>query len=273
MPVNVFRQENGRFVNRTVEAGLAGTSGWWNTVASVDLRGNGRTDLVLGNLGLNSYLRATASAPARLYVGDFAHNGSLAQILTSYKGGVSYPIAGRDELIAAMPALRSRYATYKDFGASTIESLLSKQDAAAAKLLEAKTFASAIALSDGRGKFELRPLPIEAQFSTVNAVITADFDDDSRTDVLLGGNFYGVPPVQGRYDASHGLMLRGNGRGELQAVDMTTDNLAIDGQVRHMRLLHAANGDRLVIVARNDTTLQLLRVRRASNGRIARSVR
>src|SRR3989449_4543848 len=59
MPVRVFRQEHGRLVDRTAEAGLSGTEGWWNTVAAVDLNGDGRKDLVLGNLGLNSYLRAS----------------------------------------------------------------------------------------------------------------------------------------------------------------------------------------------------------------------
>ena len=60
---------------------LGGTNGWWNSVAAADLRGNGRTDLVLGNLGLNSYLRASPNEPAKLYINDFAHDGGLEQIL------------------------------------------------------------------------------------------------------------------------------------------------------------------------------------------------
>src|SRR5256886_8085939 len=68
-----------------------------------------RADLVLGNLGLNSYVRASPTEPARLYVHDFGHNGALEQILTFYKHGVSYPLAGRDELVRLIPQLRSRY--------------------------------------------------------------------------------------------------------------------------------------------------------------------
>lgn len=71
MPIRVFRQD-GRFVDRTAEAGFSGTNGWWNTVAAVDVTGDGRTDLVLGNLGLNSYIRASRQEPARLYVHDLA---------------------------------------------------------------------------------------------------------------------------------------------------------------------------------------------------------
>src|SRR5687768_10489711 len=82
MPVRVFRQENGRFVERTAEAGLTGSEGWWNSVLAADLNGDGRQDLVLGNLGLNSYLTASADAPARMYVHDFVGNGTLQQIIT-----------------------------------------------------------------------------------------------------------------------------------------------------------------------------------------------
>jgi hypothetical protein len=121
--VRVFHQENGKLVDRTREAGLSGSNGWWNSVDAIDLRGNGRQDLVLGNLGLNSYLRATSKEPVRMYVGDFSHTGggNVEQIVTAYRDRVSYPIAGRDELLARIPSLRAKFPTYKDFGASRDE--------------------------------------------------------------------------------------------------------------------------------------------------------
>jgi hypothetical protein len=259
MPVRVFRQEQDRFVDRTAESGLAGTNGWWNTVAAVELRGNGRKDLVLGNLGLNSYIRASKNEPARLYVDDFAHNGSLQQILTFYKDGVSYPIAGRDELVRLIPALRSRYVSYKDYGASRVEDIFSAAELAHAKVLEARTFASAVALSDGKGSFTIRPLPVEAQFAPVYAALAGDYTGDGLTDLVVGGNFSGVTPVRGRYDASYGLLLRGDGKGGFAPVDMEASHLVIEGEVRHMKPLRAANGDRLIVVARNDTTVQVVR--------------
>ena len=260
MPVKVFRQHNGQLVDRTAEAGLAETSGWWNTVSAVDLRGNGRKDLLLGNLGLNSYLRASPREPARLYVGDFAHNGSLEQFLTFYKNGVSYPMAGRDEVVKLIPSLRSRYTSYKDFGASRIEDIFSAAELAQATVLDAKMFASAVAVNRGNGTYELRPLPVEAQFAPVYAGLAEDFDGDGHTDLLIGGNFHGVTPVEGRYDASYGLLLRGDGTGGWRTVDMEVSNVVIEGQVRHMKMLRSANGSRLVMVARNDNTVQVLRV-------------
>jgi len=259
MPVRVFRQQNGRFVDRTAEAGLSGTSGWWNTVLAVDLNKDGRKDLVLGNLGLNSYIRASRDEPARLYVHDFYQNGSVEQILTFYKHGVSYPLAGKDELVRLMPQLRSKYVAYSSFGASRIEDILPASELSKAKVLEARQFASSVAMNNGNGTFNLQPLPIEAQFAPIYAVLADDYDGDGHTDLLVAGNFHGVTPMRGRYDASHGLLLRGNGNGRFEPVEMEESNLVIEGQVRNMGLLRRADGSRMIVVARNDDRLQFLR--------------
>jgi hypothetical protein len=58
-PVRVFHQERGQLVDRTKHVGLAGSEGWWNTVAVADVNGDRRPDLVLVNLGLNSYVTAS----------------------------------------------------------------------------------------------------------------------------------------------------------------------------------------------------------------------
>ena len=261
MPVRVFHQENGKLVDRTKEAGLSRTNGWWNSVEAVDLRGNGRRDLVLGNLGLNSYLHASPKEPARLYVSDFSHSGggNLEQILTSYKNGVSYPVAGRDELLKKIPSLRGKYPSYKDFGASRVEDIFPAADLSQAQVREAYTFASAVALNNGNGAFTLQPLPVEAQFAPIYASLAGDFDGDGKTDLLVGGNFYGVIPVLGRYDASYGLLLRGDGKGGFTAVDMAESNLVIDGQVRDMKMLRGPKGERLIVVARNNDKVMVLR--------------
>src|SRR6185436_10950362 len=89
----------------------------------------------------------------------------------------------------------------------------------AAPVLEAETFANAIAVNRGGGTFELRALPSEAQLAPIYAALAADFDGDSAMDLIVAGNFYGVRPSRGRDDASYGVLLKGLGTGDWGAVD------------------------------------------------------
>ncbi len=127
--------------------------------------------------------------------------------------------------------------------------------------MEAKVFASSVAVDNGDGTFELQPLPIEAQFAPIYAVLADDFDGDGNTDVLVAGNQYSVPPVRGRYDASYGTLLLGDGKGGFRPVDMGASGLAIRGQVRDMAFLERADGELLIVVARNGENPQILRHR------------
>lgn len=258
MPVKLYRMEEGQLQDRTAEMGLAGSEGWWNHVAAVDLNGDGRRDLVLGNLGLNSYVNASEAEPARMYVADFAGNGTLQQILTVYRDGGRYPFLGRDELVEGIPSLRGRYPTYADFGATTAEEIVGRQALNEAAVFEAHTFASAVALRGPDGRFALQPLPAEAQFAPVYASVADDFDGDGSVDLLIGGNFHGVTPLRGRYDASYGLLLRGDGAGEFEAVPLERSGVAVEGEIRGMVPVRGPGGKRSVVFGRNDAAAVLL---------------
>jgi len=249
---------NGKLV-KTELRGLENSQGWWNSVTVADVDADGRPDLVLGNLGVNSYIHASRDEPARMYVHDFFKNGALEQIITFYKHGVSYPLMGRDDFIRAMPQLRSRYESYAAFGASRIEDILPSDELKQASVLEARTFASSVALNRSDGSFDLQPLPLEAQFSPVYAAIAADFTGDGAVDLLLGGNFDGVTPLLGRYDASYGLLLEGDGSGRFTAVDLERSGLEIQGQVRDLKWVRRPRGGRVVVVARNNDRVLVLR--------------
>jgi hypothetical protein len=273
MPVTVFRNSGDGRLEHKMLRGLEHSHGWWNTVTAADLNADGNADLVLGNLGLNSYIRATKDEPARMYVHDFFQTGVLKQVVTFYKNGESYPLLGRDDFVRSIPALKSRYDSYAKFGASTVKDILPGDELKRATVLEANYFASATALNRGDGMFDLRALPIEAQLAPVYATLVDDFDGDGRVDILLGGNFDGVTPLRGRYDASYGLLLRGDGTGRFTAVDLEHSGLEIRGQVRDLKWLRDARGGRSVVAARNNDALVVLRPARETSMLTARGRR
>jgi len=45
--------------------GLEHSAGWWNRIIAADFTGDGLPDFVIGNLGLNTRLRASAPSPRR----------------------------------------------------------------------------------------------------------------------------------------------------------------------------------------------------------------
>lgn len=236
--------------------GLQQASGWWNSLTVADLNGDGAPDLVLGNLGRNAFLKATPRQPVRMYVHDFTNTGSVKQIITRYVDGVAYPLAGRDELVKLMPAIRGKYPSFTSFGASTLETIFDPAEIAKAEVREATTFESAVAMNDGKGHFTIKPLPPEAQTSKMFASLVQDFDGDGHVDVLLAGNQFGVPPVLGRYDASRGVLLLGDGTGAFRAAPQRL--LAIEGQVRGLAAVKRGAKAPWLAVARNGAALQLL---------------
>jgi hypothetical protein len=75
---------------------------------------------------------------------------------------------------------------------------------------------------------------------------------------MLGGNFHGVRPRQGRYDASYGTLLRRADTSDWAAVPAPESGLYLHGEVRALRRLRGADGTRYVLVARNDARPQLV---------------
>jgi len=261
MPITVFEQQDGELVDRTDAAGLADTHGWWNAVHTADLNGDGTDDLIAGNLSLNSRLRAPPDAPARLYRNDFGGKKGQEPILTHYRHGTSYPYAGRDALLKQIPSLKETFPTYESFGDSQIDDLFSTQKIQEATVKTAYTFANVYAEHQGDGTFAVESLPSRAQFAPIYGTLVHDLDADGTRDVMLGGNVYAVKPKQGRYDASYGTVLKGNGDGQWTPVPPPESNLYLRGEVRALRLLQRADGAPFVLVARNNARPQVVRLR------------
>lgn len=266
MPVTLFRNSGGQFQNHTEQVGLAGTQGWWNCLLVADVNGDGYDDIIAGNLGLNSWIQASATSPAVLFTGDFDHNGRSESVLCLTRGDSLVPLALRPDMVRQLPFLAQKFPTHASYAGRAITSIFTPKQMQEATVKRAHSFASTIFYGSASGVFHDQPLPDAAQFSPIYAIAAGDFDADGMIDLLLAGNFYGNPPQFGRCDASRGVVLRGvrasrpsaNGKElpSFQVLSPARSGLSIGGQVRDVvKFSYQKNRD-IFIFARNDDTLQ-----------------
>ena len=265
MPITIFHNAGGGRLVRRNPKGLEQSAGWWNRVIAGDFTGHGRVDLIVGNLGLNTRLQATAAEPVTMYVKDFAGNGTDQQIVSVYNHGVSYPLELRDDVLKAIPSLRLRYLTYKDYARQTVKDIFTPAELQGAIFKQAQTFASALVRNNGDGSFTLVPLPREAQIAPIYAILSQDVDGDGKIDLLVAGNFDGVKPEIGRMSAGYGLLLKGDGKGGFTPVGVRQSGFSVPGQGRDIKRLRTRTGDMYVVARNNDRPL----VFRATRGRAA----
>jgi enediyne biosynthesis protein E4 len=267
MPITIFRNTGHGRLERMKTRGLETSDGWWNRIIAGDFTGNGRVDFIVGNVGLNTRIQASAKEPVSMYVKDFAHTGFVQQVVSYYSNGKQYPLALRDDLIRSLGFLKDRYPNYKDYAKQTVSDVFPRADLADAVVKNAYTFATTLVRSNGDGSFTMIPLPSEAQRAPVYGMLARDFDGDGHTDLLLAGNFDGVKPELGKMDASYGLFLRGDGKGHFAPMSPVESGFFVPGQARDIERVRTAAGDRYIVTRNNDRTLTF----RSTPGAVSRA--
>lgn len=259
MPITVLIQDaDGNFMNRTEAYGLESTTGWWNTIHASDLDGDGDTDFVAGNLGLNSRLRATADRPVTLYAGDMDGNGGMDHLLTYFNQGQPHPFISRDQLVKQVPSFRRDFLKYSTFRNVKREQIISSAESGKFVVKHVYEFSSLI-LRNQAGKFSLSALPVEAQMFPIFSFQDGDFNGDGQVDLLAVGNLIAVQPDYGRYDAGYGLMLLSDGNGGFRPVSPAESGFVVKGEGRDIKNIISATGKKVIAVGRNNDSLLLFK--------------
>ncbi|MBK9137482.1 MAG: VCBS repeat-containing protein [Verrucomicrobia bacterium] len=259
-PIRVFRWSQDRFREVTGELGLEPYSGWWAGVATGDLDGDGRLDIVATNFGLNNRYRPSAERPIWIRYGDLDESGTVDVIETYVNpaNGREVPFRVMAPMVAALPFLQEIAPSNEAYGRMTIQQLYGDRLDPAAKV-EARTLASMVFFNRG-GRFEAAPLPDEAQWAPAYAVCVGDFDGDGQDDVFLSQNFFGVSPDYWRQDAGRGLLLRNEGAGRLQPVPGQESGIRVYGEQRGAAMADFDGDGRLdLAVSQNANPTVLLR--------------
>ncbi|HMF73403.1 MAG TPA: FG-GAP-like repeat-containing protein, partial [Flavitalea sp.] len=257
MPVRIFHNENNLLKEASADAGLQNTNGWWNKLVITDINHDGYADIIAGNHGLNSRFTASPEKPVNMYVGHFAGNGTTQQVTTCYYKDSSYPIHLRHDLVSVLPYLKKKYLKYDSYKNETIADIFSPDQLNKAIKLTAYTMNTTVFINNTKGKFISTPLPVEAQVSPVYAIAADDYDNDGNIDILLGGNLYQAKPEVGIYDASYGLMLRGDGKGNFSALTPQQSGINIRGAIRDIVPVMAGK-KKLMLIGENNGRLKII---------------
>ncbi|RYY56807.1 MAG: CRTAC1 family protein, partial [Chitinophagaceae bacterium] len=257
MPTRIFHFDNktGKFIELK-DTGLDKLSGWWQSLAGSDLNGDGKTDLVIGNVGKNFYLQPSETRPARLWLNDFDMNGSREQFLTRTVGdNRDVPVFLKREITDQFPGLKKANLKHSDYAKKTIQELFTPELLKQSVVREFNYAASIVAISDGKGHFTISELPLEVQMTSVNAISFADVDHNGTTDVMLAGNMFTFPPQFGRLDAGYGQVLLNNGKASFNLVGYPQSGLQVKEEVKGMIQVKGKGSNLLVLAVNNEMPL------------------
>ncbi|MBO9205199.1 MULTISPECIES: VCBS repeat-containing protein [Niastella] len=232
MPVTVYISVDHQLQDQTNHYFNTLYRGWWNKIATGDFNQDGKPDLVIGNLGLNTQCRASDKEPADLFYKDFDDNGAIDPLFCFYIQGKSYPYCTRDELLDQISLMRTRFTDYKSYADATLQQIFTTEELKDVNHLQANYLQTALFESSPTGKYQLHSLPVQTQYAPVYTITPFDYNNDGREDLLLCGNMNRAKLRPGKYDANYGLLLQNDGKGGFTYIDQQRSGFYIKGDVR-----------------------------------------
>ena len=250
-PIKVIKITNGKLEDVSAKWTMPSANGWWNCISAGDFDGDGDTDLVAGNYGLNNQYNASATHPVTLTFKDFNQDGQIDPFMNYYLGDTSYPYASRDEALGQVGTLRGRFPDYTSYSNATMDKIFTTKELEGTTQLQANELRT-ILLENKGGQFEYKPLPVQAQFAPVYAIASADVDRDGDLDLILSGNESMTRVRIGRSDANDGILLINDGKANFTYAMPSVSGLRLKGDVRDLAVIKGKDSSQLIVGINNE---------------------
>ena len=265
--IRVYRNIAGSLREVTAELGLGDRIGFWNSIAAGDFNGDGKMDLVAGNIGTNSAYELYGESGITWHHGDLS-GGGVNEVFESYNGASpakDLPLKSFTEVLRAIPFLRELYPTYTAYANATSSNILGEQKSKV-DAIRINSFESTVIINRG-DTFDVHPLPMEAQLAPVFGISVADFDGDGSEDFFLAQNFFGTRPDFPRMDAGRGLLLKGDGKGVFKPMASAMSGIRMNGDQRGSAVADFNHDGRVdLLMGQNTGQTKLYRNRLAKRG-------
>jgi hypothetical protein len=167
-----------------------------------------------------------------MYLNDFDQNGSIEHLFVREVEGRQIPYVLKHELEKQVPSIKKRYIKYSTYNNQTLSEIFPQEVIARSIVSELNNLESGALMNLGNGKFEWKPFPRMTQRSYIFAIHSEDIDGDGKLDLILGGNLSQAKPEVGKYDASYGEVLLGNGDGTFRYWPNAENGLQLSGDIR-----------------------------------------
>jgi hypothetical protein len=248
-----FFKNTGKKLEKMTLPGMENLKGWYRTLEVGDFNADGKPDLALGNQGLNTRMKGSATSPIRMYLNDFDQNGSIEQVYTQLSDGVAIPYTLKHELEKQVPSIKKKYIRYADYANQSLVDIFGKEVLDRSIIQEMNHLESGILLNQGTGNFTWKPFPIYGQKSWVFAIHVLDVNADGIQDLILGGNLSHVKPELGKYDAGYGEVLLGKGDGTFTFWPNRQHGLKWEGDIRAIKQI----GKNQLLLVKNNAPAEI----------------